>query len=97
MIRDRTQRLLLATGVVLYAALAIGSLRLESATFDETKHLPAGYTFLALGDYRLDTDNPALARMIAAAPLLLTDVRMDPADPTWREGQVWRFAHQFLY
>jgi len=97
MISDRTQRILLVTGALLYAVLAITSLRLESATFDETKHLPAGYTFLALGDYRLDSDNPALARMVAAVPLLFAGVRMNPDDPAWREGQVWRFAHQFLY
>jgi 4-amino-4-deoxy-L-arabinose transferase-like glycosyltransferase len=93
----RLERILLAAGVILYATLAIASLRLESATFDETSHLPVGYTFLALGDYRLDTDDPALARMIVSLPLLFAGVRMDTDDPAWREGQVWRFAHQFMY
>src|SRR5882672_8926063 len=89
--------ILLASGLALYGVLALASLSDAAPTFDETKHLPAGYTFLTLGDFRLDPDNPALARMIAAVPLLFTSVRIDLEDPTWKRSQVWLFGHRFMY
>ena len=42
------------------------SLRLESATFDETAHLPAGYTYLDRFDFRLNPEHPPLFKAWAA-------------------------------
>ena len=50
--------------------LAVHAMRGNSATFDEGAHLPAGYTHLALGDHRLNPEQPPLVKLLAAAPLL---------------------------
>ena len=40
----------------------------ESATFDETAHLPAGLSYWQQGDFRLNPEHPPLAKLWAAFP-----------------------------
>ncbi|HVD78770.1 MAG TPA: glycosyltransferase family 39 protein, partial [Vicinamibacteria bacterium] len=87
----------LAAGVALYAALAITSMRTQSATFDEGSHLPAGYTYLKLGDHRLNPEHPPLVKMLAALPLLFMDVTIKPDDEAWALHRQWEFGKRFLY
>ena len=61
---------LVVLAVALQAGLAVHAMRGSSATFDEGAHLPAGYTHLALGDHRLNPEQPPLVKLLAAAPLL---------------------------
>ncbi|HEU0092458.1 MAG TPA: hypothetical protein VFS78_10120 [Vicinamibacteria bacterium] len=88
---------LLAAGILAYAALAITSMRTTSAVYDETAHLPAGYTYLTLRDFRMNPEHPPLTKELAALPLLLLDVRMPNASAPWSLGQQWEFGHRFLY
>ena len=96
-IPSRLQWILVVAALSLFVGLGVSSLNLDSATFDEGKHLPVGYAFLKLGDYRFDPDNPPLGRMLAATPLLFMDVRVDREDRTYRQALVWGFGHRFLY
>jgi len=84
-------------GVAVYAALAIASMRTQSATFDEGSHLPAGYTYLKLGDHRLNPEHPPLVKTLAALPLLFMDVTMKPDDEAWALRRQWEFGKRFLY
>jgi hypothetical protein len=86
-----------ALGVAAFVALAVSSLRWTSATYDEGAHLPAGYTYLALGDHRLNPEHPPLAKVLAAAPLLAMDVRIDMRDDAWATRRQWEFGRRFLY
>jgi 4-amino-4-deoxy-L-arabinose transferase-like glycosyltransferase len=88
---------LLAGGLALYAALAVSSMLTTSAVYDETAHLPAGYTYLTLRDFRMNPEHPPLVKELAALPLLLMDVRTEAASPAWALGQQWEFGHRFLY
>ena len=78
-----------AAGVALYAALAITSMRTQSATFDEGSHLPAGYTYLKLGDHRLNPEHPPLVKTLAALPLLFMDVTLKADDDAWARRRQW--------
>jgi hypothetical protein len=89
--------LLVSLGVALFLALALSSLRWTSATYDEGAHLPAGYTYLALGDHRLNPEHPPLAKILAAAPLLGMDVRLKTDDDAWGTRRQWEFGRRFLY
>jgi hypothetical protein len=86
-----------AAAVAVYAALAITAMRTQSATFDEGSHLPAGYTYLKLGDHRLNPEHPPLVKALAAAPLLLMDVTLKPDDEAWAMRRQWEFGKRFLY
>ena len=86
-----------AAGVAVYVALAVSSLRTQSATFDEGSHLPAGYTYLKLGDHRLNPEHPPLVKTLAALPLLFIDVTLKPDDEAWALRRQWEFGKRFLY
>ena len=86
-----------AAGVAVYVALAVSSLRTQSATFDEGSHLPAGYTYLRLGDHRLNPEHPPLVKTLAALPLLFIDVTLKPDDEAWALRRQWEFGKRFLY
>ena len=88
---------ILGAGIALFLTLALTSARGKSSTFDECAHLPAAYTHLVLRDFRLTPDHPPLAKLVAAAPLLFTDVRMRHDDEAWRLRRQWEFGKRFLY
>jgi hypothetical protein len=72
-------------------------MRSWSATFDEGAHLPAGYTYLALGDHRLNPEQPPLVKLLAAAPLLALRPMMKADDEAWTTARQWEFGRRFLY
>ena len=83
--------------VALQAGLAVHAMRGNSATFDEGAHLPAGYTHLALGDHRLNPEQPPLVKLLAAAPLLLVGPELRTSDVSWTQSRQWEFGRRFLY
>ena len=89
--------LLLAFGLAVHATLAVHTLLGNAATFDEGTHLPAGYTHLALGDHRLNPEQPPLVKVLAAAPLLAASVDVRTDDLAWQTGRQWEFGRRFLY
>lgn len=92
----RREALILAAGVVLYAGLAVSSMREKSAVFDEGAYLPAGYTHWKFRDFRLTPEQPPLVKLLAAAPLLLTNVTVHQ-DDAWALRRPWDFGRNFLY
>jgi len=76
---------------------AILSLRLKSLTFDETSHLPAGYTYLKTGDFRLNLEQPPLIKLLAALPLLAMDLKLPLDNEYWRVASQYQFGSYFLY
>lgn len=82
-------------------ALAAGaqawtSLRTKSMTFDELTYVPAGYTYVAAGDYRLNPEHPPLAKLLAGVALLPLGPTLDLSHESWRVGDQWAFARDFF-
>ena len=65
------------------AVLSGGAAWRESVTFDEIAHIGAGITYLQKLDMRLNLEHPPLAKMIAAAPLVLRGVHTDYSHISW--------------
>lgn len=95
--------------VGLFLVCGFVSLTLDSATFDEATHLGAGVSYIETGDFRLNPEHPPLAKLIAAAPLVLLDRGGgDYASPSWRGTSLsagdprrahapeWLFGFEFL-
>ena len=57
--------------LVVFASAGAFSLIRDSASFDETAHLPAGFTYLDRWDFRLNPEHPPLSKAWAALPLWL--------------------------
>jgi hypothetical protein len=89
--------LLLALALAAHAGLALHTMSGNVATFDEGAHLPAGYTHLALGDHRLNPEQPPLVKLLAAAPLLAVDPVVVTDHVAWRSARQWEFGRRFLY
>ena len=88
---------IVGAAVALQAGLAVHAMRGNSATFDEGAHLPAGYTHLALGDHRLNPEQPPLLKLLAAAPLLAVGPELHTTDVSWMQARQWEFGRRFLY
>jgi hypothetical protein len=88
--------LLLTAAVAVSSALSLAAMIGDSCTNDEVVHLPAGYTYLATRDFRLNPEHPALAKLLAAAPLLALDPRWPGEGADWQAGRQWQFGYRFL-
>ncbi len=70
--------IVLASGLLLHAALGLDAARRWTPTHDEYWHLPYGLYYWQTGDLAADPINPPLIRLWAALPLLCSDVRLGP-------------------
>lgn len=79
-----------------FALLCITSMARLSITGDEVSHLPAGYSYVTTGDFRLNPQHPPLIKALAGLPLLALDLR--PADEVrgWKRAREWAFGRNFL-
>ena len=94
--------------LLLFAAAGANSIVRDSATFDETAHLPAGYSYLDHLDFRLNPEHPPLPKAWAALPLWLVGAgEPDYASAAWRgrrteipsqrsKADQWTFGYEFL-
>ena len=88
---------------LLFVVLALPALSENSAIYDETEHVPAGYTYLTRGDYRLGPEHPPLVKQLSALALLGQSPTISPAAERAFEAARheidahWIFGHQFLF
>lgn len=85
--------------LALMAVLLFFSAAGESAIMDELAHIPAGYSYVALKDYRLNPEHPPLIKDIAALPALFLDLNFPINTKPWSDdinGQ-WDQGRIFLY
>ena len=85
--------------LVVMFGLGIGSMANDSATVDEVAHIPAGYSYLHYGDYRLNPEHPPLVKDLAGLPLQFMDLRFPDDEAAWTtevNGQ-WDSGWSFIY
>ena len=71
----------------------------DSAIFDETAHIPAGYTYMHYFDMRLNPEHPPLIKDLAGLPLQFMDLKFDTSQEFWTasvDGQ-WDAGRSFLW
>jgi hypothetical protein len=77
------QCLAAAALLLLMGLLAGGSAHRESITVDEVAHLGAGVSYLQHLDMRMNPEHPPLAKVLAAAPLVVRGVHADYSSIPW--------------
>lgn len=87
----------LALFAVLLLTMSLTSVRRKSATFDEGAHLPAGYSYVAYRDYRLNMEHPPLIKLLAGLPLRLLSAKADTEHTSWKTADQYYFGEEFLY
>lgn len=83
----------------LMLVLGLSSMAMDSGIVDEVAHIPAGYSYLKFGDYRLNPEHPPLIKDLAAGPLLLLNLKFPLTIPAWTteaNGQ-WEVGWNFIY
>lgn len=87
----------LAIFAALLLLLSLTGVRRKSATFDEGAHLPAGFSYLAYRDYRMNMEHPPLIKLLAGVPLLAMSAKADTSHAAWKTGDQFHFGEEFLY
>ena len=64
-------------------------------TFDEPVHFAAGYSYWATGSFRLNVEDPPLAKLLWTLPQFLLDPI--PFRDEWRNENEWRVGHAMLF
>ncbi len=73
-------------GGIMFSA-AVFSMKEDSLTFDELAHIPAGYSYLAKQDYRINPEHPPLIKDIPALPLLFLNLNFPDHSPNWTQEE----------
>jgi hypothetical protein len=71
----------------------------DSAIFDETAHIPAGYSYLTQHDMRLNPEHPPLIKDLAELPLLFMNLKFNTSMDFWTKdinGQ-WDAGRDLLW
>ncbi len=86
----------IAGGLLLAMAILLGlGVLWDGMTVDEMVYIGSGYRALQFSDYRMNPEQPPLAKMIAAAPLIFLPLEVPPAQEgdaqiTWSDT----FVHE---
>src|SRR5260370_2751578 len=82
------------------AVLSLASPGQQSPTYDEVVNIPSGLSYLQRRDARLNLEHPPLLKVIAAVPLLFSDVHANYNDHSWcGAGGLdcqWTFGKRFF-
>ncbi|MFZ5982640.1 MAG: ArnT family glycosyltransferase [Patescibacteria group bacterium] len=93
------QRLVLIGVLAFMLIVSLWNAWFESAIFDETAHIGAGYSYLTKGDMRLNPEHPPLLKDLAAFPLLFLNLNFETNHSFWEteiNGQ-WEAGKSLLY
>jgi hypothetical protein len=66
-------------------------------TWDEAMELASGYSYLRTGQFRIQAEQPPLAKILAALPLLPFAPRLPLDHFSWQKREDRLFGEQFLY
>jgi hypothetical protein len=80
-----------------HAALAVHRLWSDSATFDETTHLPAGMALVATGELHLNPQHPPLVKLLAGLATAPLAPRLPLEGEPYRAGREWDFGRETLF
>src|ERR1044071_5550848 len=90
-------RISLAVILAIFCLQAVLALPRLSATTDEAVHLSSGFSYWKTRDFRMNPEHPPLAKLIAAAPLLLIRPNLNTSSNAWRTASEYQFGTDFIY
>jgi hypothetical protein len=73
------------------------SMTFISSTSDEVAHLPAGYTYLKTGDFKLNPEHPPLVKIISAYPLLFLALPHPYTNSYFMNNEKWEYGKSLIY
>lgn len=93
-----TQRLILTAIIASSAFFLINAAAGDSAIFDETAHIVAGYNYVHNLDYRFNPEHPPLIKMMAGLPLTFQGLNFSTDKGYWSGlNEQWWAGNEFIY
>ena len=93
-----TQRLILVAILASASAFLINAASGDSAIFDETAHIVAGYNYVHNLDFRFNPEHPPLIKMLAGLPLAFQNLNFSKDKEYWAGlNEQWWAGNEFLY
>ncbi|HEX8974557.1 MAG TPA: glycosyltransferase family 39 protein [Patescibacteria group bacterium] len=93
-------KLLVVLILAFFTAVSVLNAKNDSAIFDETAHIPAGFSYVTQHDMRLNPEHPPLLKDLAGlSALIFAHPKFDTTQSYWTtdiNGQ-WDAGHNFLY
>lgn len=89
---ERFQPLILVAIILVSGGLMFYAAWQDSATFDESAHIPAGYSYVKYFDYRLNHEHPPLVKILSGIPLLFMDLKFPTDDSDWTTAVNGQFS-----
>jgi hypothetical protein len=77
--------------------MILDEVRRTSPAFDENIYLPAGYSYVATGDFRLNLEHPPLSKVLAGVAVYPLHPKETFASPNWTSANQVGFGLDFLY
>lgn len=96
---ENYRKIIVAGILLLMFGLSLFTMIGDSAIVDEIAHIPAGYSYVRYGDYRLNPEHPPLIKDLAGLPLLLFPLSFPAEIAAWTSdvnGQ-WEAGWHFIY
>lgn len=96
----------LFTILLIFVILAAGFISVylawtDSLTTDEKAHIPAGYSYVNHGDFRLNPEHPPLLKSLSGISLLATKKLWGGNDfvdkQSWQQGDQWQAGEDFIF
>ena len=97
--RYRPAVIVLSAIVALSGSLQIFGALNDAPTFDESAHIPAGYSYVRYFDYRLNHEHPPFVKVLSGLGMLALRPSFPVQSDAWTKdinGQ-WRAGSEFLY
>ena len=84
--------------ILILATVQVRTILDESQTWDEGIHLAAGYSYLTTGKYQLNSEHPALGKMLSALPLyLFLHPNLDTNSEAYKNESLTAIGMEFVY
>jgi dolichyl-phosphate-mannose--protein O-mannosyl transferase len=94
---DRSFSWLAAALVAVMGLAQFTSALRESPVWDENYDIAAACTYLRTGDYSLNSDHPALGKLLNGLPLLAWDLELPPRETVWTADKAIKAGRKFVF
>ena len=96
---EKHYKIIIAIILLFMATVSVLNAKNDSAIFDETAHIPAGYSYVRDHDMRLNPEHPPLLKDLAGLMLLPINPKLDTSKDFWTKdinGQ-WDAGRNLLW
>ena len=95
----RIAEILIVAVLLTYMIVSVVSFMVEKSPIcDEVSHhIASGYSYVKVGDYRMNPSSPVLIRAMMGVPLLFMDLSIPTDHVSWQTNDSPVFGHLFLY